>query len=71
MPVQYSLGDIVQTRKQHPCGNDKWEIIRVGADFKIKCLNCGRIVMFDRENFEKRVKKVIKKKKHKKRRVCR
>ncbi|NLX70274.1 MAG: DUF951 domain-containing protein [Clostridiales bacterium] len=61
MPVQYSLGDIVQTRKQHPCGNDKWEIIRVGADFKIKCLNCGRIVMFDRENFEKRVKKVIKK----------
>lgn len=61
MPVQYSIGDIVQTRKQHPCGNDKWEIIRVGADFKIKCLNCGRIVMFDRENFEKRVKKVIKK----------
>jgi len=61
MPVQYSLGDIVQTRKQHPCGNDKWEIIRVGADFKIKSLNCGRIVMFDRENFEKRVKKVIKK----------
>mgnify|MGYP001043933041 FL=1 len=61
MPVQYSLGDIVQTRKQHPCGNDKWEIIRVGADFKINILNCGRIVMFDRENFEKRVKKVIKK----------
>ena len=30
MPVQYSIGDIVQTRKQHPCGNDKWEIIRVG-----------------------------------------
>ncbi|MGI6189762.1 MAG: DUF951 domain-containing protein [Clostridiales bacterium] len=60
MPVQYSIGDIVQTRKQHPCGNDKWEIIRVGADFKIKCLNCGRVVMFDRENFEKRVKKILK-----------
>lgn len=62
MAKQYLMGDIIQTRKQHPCGNDQWEVIRVGADFKIKCLNCGRIVMLDREKFEKRVKKVIKKK---------
>lgn len=65
MPNQYSVGDIVQTRKQHPCGNDQWEVIRVGADFKIKCLKCGRIVMMDREKFEKRVKKVINKKEEK------
>jgi hypothetical protein len=59
--MNYSLGDIIQTRKQHPCGSDQWTIIRVGADFKIKCLKCSRIVMLDRETFLKRVKKVIQK----------
>jgi len=59
MAVKYSIGDLVKTRKQHPCGNDIWEVIRIGADFKIKCQNCGRIVMLDREAFEKRVKKKI------------
>jgi len=61
MTLEYNIGDIIQTRKQHPCGNDQWNVIRIGADFKIKCLNCGRIVMLDRETFLKRVKKVIKK----------
>jgi len=54
-----SLGDIVQMRKAHPCGSDRWEIIRTGADIKIKCLGCGRIVMLDRPEFEKRVKKIL------------
>jgi hypothetical protein len=61
MTVEYQIGDIIQTRKQHPCGNDQWTVIRIGADFKIKCLNCGRIVMLDRETFLKRVKKLIQK----------
>lgn len=61
MTVEYSVGDIIQTRKQHPCGSDQWTVIRTGADFKIKCLKCSRIVMLDRETFMKRVKKVIKK----------
>lgn len=61
MAMEYSLGDIIQTRKQHPCGNDQWKIIRIGADFKIKCLKCGRIVMLDRETFLKRVKKIVEK----------
>lgn len=59
MAKQFSIGDIVQTRKRHPCGSDQWEVIRVGADMKMKCLECGRIVMLDRETFEKRVKKVV------------
>ena len=54
-----SLGDVVQMRKAHPCGSDRWEIIRTGADIKIKCLGCGRIVMLDRPEFEKRVKKIL------------
>lgn len=61
MLVNYDIGDVIQTRKKHPCGSDQWTVIRTGADFKIKCLTCGRVVMLDRETFLKRVKKVIKK----------
>ena len=54
-----SLGDIVQMRKAHPCGSDRWEIIRTGADIKMRCLTCGRVVMLDRETFLRRRKAVI------------
>ena len=57
--VEYGLGDIVQTRKTHPCGSDRWRIIRVGADIKIKCEKCGRIVMMERAQFDRRLKKVL------------
>jgi hypothetical protein len=53
------LGDVIQTRKGHPCGSDRWTVIRIGADIKIKCLGCGRIVMMDRAEFVKRRKKTI------------
>ena len=53
------LGDLVQMRKTHPCGSDRWRIIRVGADIKIKCSGCNRIVMFDRQVFLKRMKKLL------------
>jgi hypothetical protein len=59
-PKEFNLGDIVETKKQHPCGSSQWEVIRVGADFKIKCLGCSRVVMLPRPKFEKSVKKVIK-----------
>ncbi len=54
-----SLGDVVQMRKTHPCGSDRWVIIRTGADVKIRCQGCDRIVMLDRPEFEKRVKKIL------------
>jgi len=53
------LGDKVQMRKTHPCGSDEWSVIRIGADIKIKCLGCGRIVMMERADFVKRRKKVL------------
>jgi len=53
------LDDVVQMRKTHPCGSDRWTVIRIGADVKIKCLGCGRIVMMDRETFVKRRKKTL------------
>ena len=59
MPMELFVGDRIRTRKQHPCGNDIWTIIRVGADIKIKCEQCGRIVMLEREICEKRIKAMI------------
>ncbi|MBQ8655078.1 MAG: DUF951 domain-containing protein [Clostridia bacterium] len=53
------LGDVIQTRKQHPCGSSEWTVIRTGADIKIRCAGCGRIVMMDRETFLRRRKKTI------------
>ena len=38
--MNYNVGDIVRTKKQHPCGSKLWKITRVGVDFKLKCLNC-------------------------------
>ena len=59
MLTDFGLGDIVKMRKPHPCGSSEWEVIRVGADIKIKCQGCGRIVMLDREVFQKRALKVL------------
>ncbi|MBI6872845.1 DUF951 domain-containing protein [Clostridium aciditolerans] len=55
----FYLGDIVEMKKDHPCGSKEWEITRLGADIKIKCCGCGRIVMLPRSKFEKDVKKVV------------
>ena len=55
--MDYSIGDIVETKKQHPCGSKNWEITRVGVDFKLKCLGCGHVVMLDREKAIKSIKK--------------
>lgn len=54
---EYSIGDIVETKKQHPCGSKLWEITRVGVDFKLKCKGCGHVVMLDREKALKAIKK--------------
>ncbi len=54
-----TLGDVVEMRKAHPCGAKEWTVIRTGADIKIRCSGCGRIVMLDREAFFKRVKRLV------------
>lgn len=59
MPLRLNVGDVVQLKKQHPCGEDKWEIMRTGIDFRIKCHGCGRQVWMPRRELEKRVKKII------------
>lgn len=54
------IGDIVELKKKHPCGSFKWEITRTGADVKMKCLGCERVVMVDRPTLLKRIKKIEK-----------
>ena len=55
----FALGDTVQMKKPHACGTDRWTVTRVGADVKIKCLGCGRVVMLDRLVFLKNAKKIL------------
>ena len=59
MEKDYKLGSIVTMKKEHPCGTNEWEIIRVGADIKIKCRKCGRTIMMPRIEFNRKLKKVL------------
>ncbi len=59
MEKEYKLGSIVIMKKNHPCGENKWEITRIGADIKIKCLKCNRSIMLPRMEFNKKLKKVV------------
>lgn len=58
--TEYQVGNTIITKKPHACGCDKWEVVRVGADYKIKCLQCGHIVMLDSIKFHKAVKRIEK-----------
>lgn len=58
----YNIDDIVQMKKKHPCGSDRWQIWRMGMDFGIKCCGCGRKVMIPRHKFEKSAKKLVSRK---------
>lgn len=60
MIENFQLGDIVEMKKTHPCGVSEFEVIRLGADIKIKCTGCGRIVMIPRSKFVKGAKKIVK-----------
>jgi hypothetical protein len=56
---QYELNSIVMMKKPHPCKNNLFQITRLGIDIKIKCLNCGRSIMLNRVDFDKKIKKVM------------
>ena len=54
--MKFREGDIIITKKKHPCGGDSWQVTRTGADCKIKCLTCGRTVMLTLDSLNKAVK---------------
>ena len=53
------LGDVIETKKPHPCGGKTWEVVRTGADYKIRCLTCGRVVMLTPDELKKRVRRIV------------
>ena len=54
--MNFEVGDIVKLKKQHPCGSSEWEILRVGADFRLKCMGCGHMIMVPRKLVGKNVR---------------
>ncbi|RPI98140.1 MAG: DUF951 domain-containing protein [Chloroflexi bacterium] len=59
MALDVRVGDVVQMRKSHPCGSDRWQVYRVGADIGLRCLGCDHRVLMPRRKFERGVKRVL------------
>ena len=57
--MEYNLNDIVEMKKQHPCGSKLWELTRVGVDFKLKCLRCGHVITLERPKALKAITKKV------------
>ncbi len=58
--MQFEIGDIIKLKKKHPCGSFEWEVLRIGADFRLKCKGCGHQIMIARKLVEKNVKEIRK-----------
>lgn len=56
--MDIQVGDTLTMKKAHPCGSRDWQVLRVGADFRLRCCGCGREVMGPRSKFEKNVRQV-------------
>ncbi len=56
--MDIKIGDIIKMKKQHPCGNHEWEVLRVGMDFRLRCLGCSHQVMIPRKQVEKNIRGV-------------
>lgn len=61
MPLKCEVGDVIRMKKKHPCGSFTWEVLRVGADFRLKCEGCGHQIMIARSLVEKNTKEIRKK----------
>lgn len=57
--MDIQVGDILKMKKQHPCGSSEWEVLRIGADFRLKCMGCGHQIMIPRPKAEKNVRNVL------------
>lgn len=55
----FQLEDIVEMKKPHPCGTNRWKVIRMGMDIRIKCQGCDHSVLMPRRKFERKLKRVI------------
>ncbi|MGD7023081.1 DUF951 domain-containing protein [Rossellomorea vietnamensis] len=58
-PKSFQLNDVVEMKKPHPCGVNRWKVIRMGMDIRIKCQGCDHSIMLPRKEFSKKMKKVL------------
>ena len=58
MDKKYDIGSLLVLKKGHPCGENLWEVVKLGADIRLKCTKCGRIVIIPRIELNKKIKKV-------------
>ena len=63
--MDIQLHDILVMKKKHPCGGDRWEVLRVGADFRLRCTVCSREVFGARSKFERQIRSVVREEKKK------
>ena len=56
--MDIQIGDILTMKKSHPCGSCRWQVLRIGADFRLRCTGCGREVMVPRVKVEKNIKRI-------------
>jgi len=54
--MNFEIGDVIKLKKQHPCGSSEWEVLRVGIDFRLKCMGCGHMIMVSRKLVEKNIR---------------
>ena len=60
--MEINVGDVVKMKKAHPCGSYEWEVLRIGADFRLRCLGCDHQIMIARRMMEKNVREIVKNK---------
>ena len=54
-----NVGDVLEMKKKHPCGEKRMKVLRVGSDIRMVCVRCGRDITVEREKIEKNIKAVI------------
>jgi len=57
--MDIQVGSVLKMKKQHPCGSSEWEVLRVGMDFRLRCMGCGHMIMISRKQAEKNIRQVI------------
>ena len=59
MEKNYNIGSLLVLKKGHPCGENLWEVVKLGADIRLKCTKCGRLIIIPRIDLNKKIKKII------------
>ncbi len=57
--MNIQVGDIIKMKKKHPCGSFEWDVLRIGADFRLRCRGCGHQIMLPRTQAEKQLRGIV------------